>query len=231
MAVGQQGNIGDNMNDIKKYTKLGVTKIRDVSILEKDDMMSISKLTNELQRCLEKKQLWRTETEMRYSVLNDVSFPSFSSKWWQCVREQNVFWENLVQLSCNYQKQQGELELAEIEYDEIKGASKKSHAQRKIIDAKIKQKQFGLMNMRLQGHDRVREIKLWEKLKLELTSKADFDTNDVNKHQAESYALRWEKEMNIGAQTNQSDLYRHSKANLETLQKDKERLNGLKHDL
>jgi hypothetical protein len=28
--------------------------------------------------------------------------------------------------------------------------------------------------------------------------------------------------MNIGAQTNQSDLYRHSKANLETLQKDKE---------
>ena len=30
------------MNDIKKYTKLGVTKIRDVSILEKDDMNEIS---------------------------------------------------------------------------------------------------------------------------------------------------------------------------------------------
>ena len=152
------------MNDIKKYTKLGVTKIRDVSILEADDMKSVSKLTKELQRCFEVKQMWRTETEMRYSVLNDVSFPTPASKYWQCVREQNVFWENLVQLSCDYQKQQGELELLEIEYDEIKGASKKSQAQRKIKDAEIKQKQFGLMNMRLQGHDRVREIKLWEKI-------------------------------------------------------------------
>jgi len=208
------------MNDIKKYTKLGVTKIRDVSILEKDDMLSVSKLTKELQRCFEVKQMWRTETEMRYSVLNDVSFPTPASKYWQCVREQNVFWENLVQLSCDYQKQQGELELLEIEYDEIKGASKKSQAQRKIKDAEIKQKQFGLMNMRLQGHDRVREIKLWEKIKNELTDKEDFDINDVNRHQADSYAKRWEEEMKIGQLTNQADLYRHSKANLETMKKD-----------
>ena len=208
------------MNDIKKYTKLGVTKIRDVSILEKDDMLSVSKLTKELQRCFEVKQMWRTETEMRYSVLNDVSFPPPASKYWQCVREQNVFWENLVQLSCDYQKQQGELELLEIEYDEIKGASKKSQAQRKIKDAEIKQKQFGLMNMRLQGHDRVREIKLWEKIKNELTDKEDFDINDVNRHQADSYAKRWEEEMKIGQLTNQADLYRHSKANLETMKKD-----------
>ena len=214
------------MNDIKKYTKLGVTKIRDVSILEADDMKSVSKLTKELQRCFEVKQMWRTETEMRYSVLNDVSFPTPASKYWQCVREQNVFWENLVQLSCDYQKQQGELELLEIEYDEIKGASKKSQAQRKIKDAEIKQKQFGLMNMRLQGHDRVREIKLWEKIKNELTDKEDFDINDVNKHQAESYAKRWEEEMKIGQLTNQADLYRHSKANLETMKKDEVKENG-----
>jgi len=210
------------LNDIKKYTKLGVTKIRDGNILEKDDMKSVSKLTVELQRCFEVKQMWRTETEMRYSVLNDVSFPTSASKYWQCVREQNVFWEQLVELSCNYQKTQGELELLEIVFDDIKGNNKKSNAQRKIKDAEIKQKQFGLMNMRLQGHDRVREIKLWEKIKNELTVKEDFDINDVNKHQADSYAKRWEKEMLVGAQTNQADLYRHSKANLETLQKDKE---------
>ena len=208
------------MNDIKKYTKLGVTKIRDVSILEKDDMKSVSKLTKELQRVFEVRQMWRTETEMRYSVLNDVSFPTLAAKYWQCVREQNVFWENLVQLSCNYQKTQGELDLAEIEYDEIKGNNKKANAQRKIKDAEIKQMQFGLMNMRLQGHDRVREIKLWEKIKNELTDKADFDINDVNKHQAESYAKRWEEEMNLGAKTNNSSMFIHSKANLETMQKD-----------
>mgnify|MGYP000889463612 CR=1 FL=1 len=153
------------MNDIKKYTKLGVTKIRDGDILEKDDMTSVTKLTGELQRVFEVHQQWRTETEMRYSVLNDVSFPTPASKYWQSIREQNVFWEQLVGLSCNYQKEQGELELLEIEYDEITGKSKKHMAQRKIKDAEIKQKQFGLMNMRLQAHDRVREIKTWEKIK------------------------------------------------------------------
>ena len=210
------------MNDIKKYTKLGVTKIRDGDILEKDDMKSVSKLTNELQRCFEVKQMWRTETEMRYSVLNDTAFPTPASKYWQCIREQNTFWEQLVELSCNYQKTQGELDLLEIEFDEIKGNNKKSNAQRKIKDAEIKQKQFGLMNMRLQGHDRVREIKLWEILKKEQLKLGDFDINDVNKHQFESYAKRWEKEMQIGAQTNQPDLFRHSKANLETMQKEEE---------
>ena len=209
------------MNDIKKYTKLGVTKIRDGDILEKDDMKSISKLTNELQRCFEVKQMWRTETEMRYSVLNDTAFPTPASKYWQCIREQNTFWEQLVELSCNYQKTQGELDLLEIEFDEIKGNNKKSNAQRKIKDAEIKQKQFGLMNMRLQGHDRVREIKLWEILKKEQLKLGDFDINDVNKHQFESYAKRWEKEMQIGAQMNQPDLFRHSKANLETMKKEK----------
>jgi len=208
------------MNDIKKYTKLGVTKIREGSILEKDDMQTISKLTIELQRVFEVKQIWRTETEMRYSVLNDVSFPTVESKYFQVLREQNVFWEQLVQVSCEYQKSQGELELLEIEYDEIKGNTKKSNAMRKIKDSEIKQKQFGLMNMRLQAHDRVREIKTWEKIKNELTKKSNFDINDVNKHQAESYAQRWEKEMKIGQLTNQADLYRHSKANLETMQKD-----------
>ena len=209
------------MNDIKKYTKLGVTKIRDGDILEKDDMTSVTKLTGELQRVFEVHQQWRTETEMRYSVLNDVSFPTPASKYWQSIREQNVFWEQLVQLSCDYQKTQGELELLEIEYDEITGKSKKHMAQRKIKDAEIKQKQFGLMQMRLQAHDRVREIKLWEKIKEEQLEKGDFDINDVNKHQAESYAKRWEQEMKVGQMSNQADLFRHAKANLETMKKEK----------
>ena len=212
------------MNDIKKYTKLGVTKIRDVSILDNKDMKSITKLTAELQRCFEVKQMWRTETEMRYSVLNDTNFPTPASKYWQSIREQNVFWENLVQLSCEYQKTQGELELKEIEYDEIKGSSKKSQALRKIKDAEIKEKQFGLMQMRLQAFHRVREIKKWEEIKIELIKKGDFDISDVNKHQSESYAKRWEAEMNIGRLTNQADLYRHSKANLETMENEQKQL-------
>ena len=216
--------MNDMVNDIKKYTKLGITKIRDVSILEKDDMNTISKLTGELQRVFEVKQLWRTETEIRYSVLNDVSFPTPASKYWQCIREQNVFWEELVRTAMTYQKLQGELDLAEIEYDDIKGSSKKSQALRKIKDAEIKEKQFALMRMRLEGHDRVREIGLWEKIKEEQLKKGDFDINDVNKHQVESYAKRWKEEMKVGQMTNQADLYRHSKANLETMENEQKKI-------
>ena len=210
------------MNDIKKYTKLGITKIRDVSILEKDDMKSISNLSEELQRVFEVRQIWRTETEIRYSVLDDVNFPTLPAKYFQCLREQNVFWENLVTLSCNYQKLQGELDLLEIEYDEIKGNNKKSNAQRKIKDAEIKQMQFGLMNMRLQSHDRVREIKIWEQVKNELTAKEDFDINDVNKHQIKSYAKRWEQKMNLGAKSNNSAMFINSMSSLKTMQRDLE---------
>ena len=216
--------MNDMVNDIKKYTKLGITKIRDVSILEKDDMNTITKLTGELQRVFEVKQLWRTETEIRYSVLNDVSFPTPASKYWQCIREQNVFWEELVRTAMTYQKLQGELDLAEIEYDDIKGSSKKSQALRKIKDAEIKEKQFALMRMRLEGHDRVREIGLWEKIKEGQLKKGDFDINDVNKHQVESYAKRWKEEMKVGQMTNQADLYRHSKANLETMENEQKKI-------
>jgi len=102
----------------------------------------------------------------------------------------------------------------------MKGNSKKTNAFRKIKDAEIKEKQFALMRMRLQGHDRVREINLWEKLKKEQVAKADFDITNVNDHQAESYAKKWAKGLEIAKLVSQPDLYRHSKANLETIQKD-----------
>ena len=33
------------------------------------------------------------------SVLQDAKYPTKASKYWQCVREQNVFLENLMSLS------------------------------------------------------------------------------------------------------------------------------------
>jgi hypothetical protein len=36
-------------------------------------------------------QMYRTQTEMEISVLSDVHFPTPDSKYWQTVREMNVF--------------------------------------------------------------------------------------------------------------------------------------------
>ena len=118
------------------------------NLLSPEDLSSFKGMVDELRDTWTKKQMFRTETEARFSVLQDNRYPTKASKYWQCIREQNVFWEELVRTAMTYQKLQGELDLAEIEYDEIKGSSKKSQALRKIKDAEIKEKQFALMRMR-----------------------------------------------------------------------------------
>jgi len=208
------------LKDIQNYSKLGINKIQDVEILDSNDFDSIQNLSKELQRVYTIKQIWRTETEMKYSVLNDVKFPTPASKYFQAVREQDVFFTELVKLSCDYQLKQGELELLELDFAELNLETKREMAKAKIKDAQIKRTKFELISMRLHAHDRVREIKLWEKIKNEITEKSDFDVNDVSKHQLESYKQRWNKELNIAAQTNNATVYKNSVSNLNTLLED-----------
>ena len=208
------------MKDIENYSKLGLDKIKNVEILNETDVNTITELSTELQRVFQVKQIWRTETEMKYSVLNDIHFPTPAAKYFQCVREQDAFFSELMILSCDYQIKQGELEIAEIEFNEIDKTSMKGKAKAKIKDGEIKLMKFSLIQMRLAAHDRVREIKLWEKLKNELCENNDFDINDVSKHQIESYKARWEKELNIATQTNNATVYKNSFSNLNTLLED-----------
>jgi len=165
-------------------------------------------------------QKWRTETEARFSVLNDVKFPFPASKYWQSIREQIVFFTQLIYLICDYQSKEGELELEEIKYEEIKTNTRKDKAMKKIIGSNINKIKFQLTDMRVRSKDRVREIVMWEKLKNEQIAKEDFDINDVNKHQKKSYQKRWQLEKQIAELTNNTALFKNSKSNLDTLEKD-----------
>jgi hypothetical protein len=69
------------------------------NILDKEDVNSFSLIIDELRDTWTKKQVFRTETEARISVLQDAKYPNQAAKYWQCVREQNVFLENLMSLS------------------------------------------------------------------------------------------------------------------------------------
>jgi len=82
-------------------------------ILDIEDFKKFKDLTTELKDTWSKKQIFRTETEMRVSVLNDGKFPTKAAKYWQCVREQNVFFENLMTLSFDYRK--NDVEIKKIE--------------------------------------------------------------------------------------------------------------------
>ena len=69
------------------------------NILPKEDVAEFKNMVGELRDTWTKKQIFRTETEARISVLQDLKYPTKAAKYWQCVREQNVFLEQLMELS------------------------------------------------------------------------------------------------------------------------------------
>ena len=71
---------------------------------------NFKKLIPELQDTWRKKQMFRTETEMRFSVLSDNKYPNAAAKYWQSVREQNTHFENLVHLSFDARKNEVEID-------------------------------------------------------------------------------------------------------------------------
>ena len=153
------------------------------NLLDPEDVKEFKAMTAELRDTWTKKQVFRTETEMRMSVLQDMKYPTKAAKYWQCVREQNVFLENLMNLSFDCRRQEAKVKWLEKKIDTEKDEYK---LEKYIID--LDEARYGLANMQLVAKDRMREIKLWSTLKKEFDD-GSFDTQDVNRHQLDSYHL------------------------------------------
>jgi hypothetical protein len=153
------------------------------NLLDPNDVQEFKELTNELRDTWTKKQVFRTETEMRMSVLQDAKYPTKASKYWQCVREQNVFLENLMSLS--FDARRNEVKLKRLEEKLLK---EKDPLKRELLQIDIDEKTYSVANMQLVARDRMREIKLWSILKKEFND-GSFDDKDVNTHQLDSYHL------------------------------------------
>ena len=165
--------------DIKSLIQQEETHLN--NLLEPTDLKTFKGLVDELRDTWTKKQIFRTETEARVSVLQDNKHPSKAAKYWQCIREQNVFLENLMSLSFDYRRNDAKIKWLtkklETETDEYKLECFKIDLVEKI---------YSKANMELVAIDRMREINMWSKLKLEFDD-GSFNTKDVNQHQLESY--------------------------------------------
>ena len=153
------------------------------NLLDPEDVKQFKGLTEELRDTWTKKQMFRTETEMQFSVLNDAKYPTKAAKYWQCVREQNVFLENLMTLSFEYRR--AELKIKRLQ----EKLNKEPHPLKKeLLQIDIDEKVYNKASMQLVARDRMREIKLWSTLKKEFDD-GTFDTRDVNRHQLDSYHM------------------------------------------
>ena len=153
------------------------------NLLDPEEVKIFKGLTEELRDTWTKKQMFRTETEMQFSVLNDAKYPTKAAKYWQCVREQNVFLENLMQLSFDYRR-------AEVKQKRIQEKLNKEEdpLKKELLQIDIDEKIYQKASMQLVARDRMREIKLWSKFKNKFDD-GSFDTKNVNTHQLNSYHL------------------------------------------
>ena len=151
------------------------------NLLPTEDVNIFKEMVEELKDTWTKKQVFRTETEARISVLQDMKYPNKASKYWQCVREQNVFLENLMTLSFEYRR--NDIKIKRLEQ---KLKNEKDKLKKELWKVDLDEKTYSKASMELVAKDRMREIKMWSKLKTEFND-GTFNTKDVNKHQLESY--------------------------------------------
>ena len=157
-----------------------------LSVLKPEDAQTIIALKEELTDNWTKKQIFRTETEMRISVLNDGKHPTTASKYWQSVREQSAHFDAMMGLSFDLRR----LKIKELKLDKKmqKAIDANDELKQMSLQIDIEELMYSRANMEQVAKDRVREISTWSKIKSELDD-GTFDTQNVNSHQATSYRL------------------------------------------
>ena len=172
------------------------------NLLEPSDLTDFKGMVDELRDTWTKKQVFRTETEARFSVLQDNRYPTKAAKYWQCVREQSSYLDNLMTLSFDYRRNEAKIKWLEgkieKEEDEYKATKYKID-----LDEAI----FGKASMEKVARHRMREIKMWSGLKKEFND-GSFNDKDVNQHQLESYGMQYhEKAKTLNANSSESEIF------------------------
>ena len=183
------------------------------NLLEVEELKDLKEMTSELKDTWTKKQVFRTETEARFSVLQDNRYTTPAAKYWQCVREQASYIDNLMILSFEYRRNQAKINKLE---EQIR--TEKDKHEKVNFEIDLDECRFNKASMERQAHHRMREIKMWSKLKKEFND-GSFNTQDVNQHQLESYGRQYAiKAQNLTENSDDADKF-NVLGQLESLQR------------
>ena len=172
------------------------------NLLTTDDLSTFKGMVDELRDTWNKKQMFRTETEARFSVLQDNRYPTKASKYWQCVREQSSYLDNLMALSFDYRRNEAKIKWLEDKVDKEQDEYKQTKYQIDLDECR-----FGKASMEKVAKHRMREIKMWSKLKSEFND-GSFNDKDVNQHQLESYGLQYhEKAKTLNENSSEAEIF------------------------
>ena len=172
------------------------------NLLEQQDLTDFKGMVDELRDTWTKKQMFRTETEARFSVLQDNRYPTKGAKYWQCVREQSSYLDNLMTLSFDYRRNEAKITWLEKKIDKEEDEYKRTKYEIDLDECR-----FAKASMEKTAKHRMREIKMWSKLKGEFND-GSFNDKDVNDHQLESYGLQYyEKSKTLNEHSDQNEVF------------------------
>jgi hypothetical protein len=172
------------------------------NLLEQQDLTDFKGMVDELRDTWTKKQMFRTETEARFSVLQDNRYPTKGAKYWQCVREQSSYLDNLMTLSFDYRRNEAKIKWLDSKIDKEEDEYKKTKYEIDLDECR-----FSKASMEKTAKHRMREIKMWSKLKGEFND-GSFNDKDVNDHQLESYGLQYyEKSKTLNEHSDQNEVF------------------------
>ena len=173
------------------------------NLLTTEDLSSFKGMVDELRDTWTKKQMFRTETEARFSVLQDNRYPTKAAKYWQCVREQSTYLDNLMTLSFDYRRNEAKIKWLEGKIEKEEDEYKQTKYQIDIDECR-----FAKASMEKVAKHRMREIKMWSKLKKEFND-GSFNDKDVNQHQLESYGLQYsQKAKTLNNNSSDTDIFK-----------------------
>jgi len=144
-----------------------------LGVLKPEDAQAVLQLKEELTDNWTKRQIFRTETEMRVSVLNDGKHPTPASKYWQSVREMSAMFDAMMSLSFDLRRNQ--VARMKLEREMQEAIDDNDDLKQIELQIDLDENLFGRASMEQVAHDRVRELQLWSQIKAELAD-GSFDT-------------------------------------------------------
>lgn len=169
-------------------------------LLSQEQTRTLSKLLDEIREAEGNYVIWRTFTEAAFSVLNDVKFPTPASKYHQAIREQLVFYDQLVVLSFDFREK--EIDLAET-LEQLETAE--GHEKQRL-EVKRDRLQYEIEGIKRQAKDRIRELEMWSGIKDQIVANSpDFDTRNKDTDELIALTIRFCREALLVEKSNCTD--------------------------
>lgn len=156
-----------------------------LGLLQEEDSSFLVENAQRIRSDWQKRQIFRTDSEARASVLNDLHHPTPDAKYWQAVREHALMAEQLIHMGFDWRR--NELALARAE-QRMQLAVDPLVASEAEIDRD--EALFKRLALRQIAADRVREIRMWQTLQDELLPHV-IDPVHIDTQQAIGLARRW----------------------------------------